>query len=125
MHWLLAGLAGVGSVELFMRLPILPTLAAFRATIPSVFMIIRSARISDHWKEKALLMYARRIFALTMFLAVYLCGAFVPFILVYGVSIAMSVPFMEFTLSVIGILFVTVVSLCYAKVRFGRVTKQL
>jgi hypothetical protein len=125
MHWLLAGLAGVGSVELFMRLPILPTLVEFRATIPSVFMVIRSVRISDHWKEKALLIYARRIFALTMLLAVYLCGTFVPFILIYGLSIAMSVPFLEFTLSSVGILFVTIVSISYARVRFGRVIKKL
>lgn len=125
MHWLFAGLAAVGFVELLIRLPIIPKLAEIRATVSSALAVVRSRRISDHWKEKALLRYAFRLFWLTMLLAVYFVGALLPLILIYLVSIAIGVAFMEFILSLVGILFATIVSIVYARVRFGRVRTQL
>jgi hypothetical protein len=125
MPWLLAGVAGVGFVELLMRLPILPRLAEFRATVFGALSVVRSVRISDHWKEKVLPRYALRLFRLTMVLAVYFGMAFVPFMALYLLSVATGVRFLEFAVSLAGILFVTVVSCAYAMVRFRRGTKFL
>lgn len=119
MPWILAGLAGVGFIELFMRLPILPTIADIKTLVTNVRFVVASARISDHWKEKVLLAYARRLLALTMKLAVCLVVAFTPFILIAGVSVVFGVPFVAFTLSLAGALFVTIFAIAYAKLRFG------
>lgn len=125
MHWLFAGLAGIGFVELLIRLPIFLTVTQFRATVSRVFAIVASRKISDHWKERALLIYALRLLKLTTLLAVYVVAAFIPFILLCAVSIATGVPFLEFALSLTGILFITILSIGYAKVRLARVTTKL
>ncbi len=125
MHWLFAGIAGVGFVELLIRLPIFPKLAEIRATLIRALGVVRSPRISDHWKEKALLRYAFRLLWLTVLLTVYFVGALLPFIVIYLISIVIGVAFMEFILSLVGILFATIVSVVYARVRFGRVGTQL
>ena len=125
MHWLFAGLAGIGFVELLIRLPISLTLTQLRATVSRMLAILTSRKISDHWKERALPKYALRLFKLTMLLAVYIVAAFIPFILLSVVSIAIGVPFLQFTLSLTGILFMTILSTGYAKVRFACVTTKL
>ena len=125
MHWLFAGLAGIGFVELLIRLPISLTLTQLRTTASRVSAILTSRKISDHWKEKALPKYALRLFNLTMLLGVYIIVAFIPFILLSAVSIAIGVPFLQFTLSLTGILFMTILSTGYAKVRFACVTTKL
>ena len=125
MHWLFAGLAGIGFVELLIRLPISLTLTQLRTTVSRVSAILTSRKISDHWKEKALPKYALRLFNLTMLLGVYIIVAFIPFILLSAVSIAIGVPFLQFTLSLTGILYMTILSTGYAKVRFACVTTKL
>lgn len=125
MHWLIAALAGIAFVELLLRLPVLSKLGDLRATLFRVPGVIRSARISDHWKERALLRYASRLLRLTGLLALYLAATVVPFGAVWLVSITTGGPVLEFTLSPVGILYVTVVSMGYAGVRFGRIRKRL
>ena len=125
MHWLFAGLAGISFVELLIRLPIPLTLTQLRTTVSRGSAILTSRKISDHWKEKALPKYALRLFNLTMLLGVYIIVAFIPFILLSAVSIAIGVPFLQFTLSLTGILYMTILSTGYAKVRFACVTTKL
>jgi hypothetical protein len=123
MHWLLAGLAGIGFVELLFRLPVAATLHRFRETASRVFAVVSSRRISDHWKEKALPRFAWRIFTLTLRLGVLIAAAFIPFVLLAVVSDAVGVPLVEFTLSWVGILYVSALSAIYAKVRFPRAVR--
>ena len=116
--WLFAGLVSVGFVELFIRLPILSKCNELKATIARGFVVIRSRRISDHWKEKALVRYALRMLGLTMQLGAYICTACFPLVSLYLISVAIDIPLIEFMQSLVGILFVTIVSIVYARVRF-------
>lgn len=123
MQWLFAALAGIGFVELFIRLPIVSTMSRTRAILSKVSAVLGSSRISDHWKERVLPAYALRLFGQTMVLALYLAVAFAPFALLIAIATAMDVPFAEFTLSAVGILYMTVLSLAYAKLRSRVATK--
>lgn len=125
MTWLLAGIAGIAFIELVGLLPIRRNLRHIKATAIKIFATLRSARISDHWKEKVLLRYAARMFMLTLSLAFYLIIAFAPFIAAYGLSLALNVQFLDFTLSFIGILFVSAIAIGYARFRFRRVANRL
>ncbi len=124
MSWLLAGLAGIGFVEALINLPFVLTLSSFRITVSKVFSILSSRNISDHWKERALPIYAFSLLKLTLFLAAYLVVAFTPFVLLYVVSIAVGIPFLEFTLSKTGMLYVSIISIVYAKVRLASGTAR-
>jgi len=54
----LAGLLSILLVELALRLPFAVPLAAVWGTAAKALRVTTSGRISDHWKEKALLAYA-------------------------------------------------------------------
>lgn len=125
MHWLLAGLAGIGFVELMIRLPVFSTLARFNAVGARALSVIGSRKISDHWKEKVLPRYAFRLFKLTMLIALYLVVAFLPFLLCHAAALAIGAPFFEFAMSWTGIVFITIVATVYGAVRSTRVTARL
>jgi hypothetical protein len=125
MTWLLAGIAGIALVELVGLFPIRRNLRHIKATAIKIFATLRSGRISDHWKEKVLLRYAERVFTLTLSLAFYLIIALAPFFAAYGLSLALNVHFLDFTLSFIGILFVSITAIGYARLRFRRVANRL
>lgn len=58
MVWLFVFLAGVLASEAFLRLPLLPVIRKVTATAQKSGRVLRSRRISDHWKEKILPSYA-------------------------------------------------------------------
>lgn len=58
MVWLFVFLAGVLASEAFLRLPLLPVIRKVTATAQKSGRVLRSKRISDHWKEKILPSYA-------------------------------------------------------------------
>lgn len=122
MDWLFAALAGVGFVEILLRLPLWRRLTEFRATIDKVRRVIRSARISDHWKERVLPRYAVRMLGQSTVVAVCLLAAFVPALLLALVSRAMGTAFVEFAAGWVGLSFMTVLSTIYAavRIRLGR-----
>lgn len=119
MNWLLAGLAGIGFVELFLHLPVRQNLTRAQSAAARALWVVRSDGISDHWKEKTLLRYSLVLFTSACLLGTWLALAFLPFLLAYAISLAIAVPFLEFTLSLAGILFVTAISASYAFIRVG------
>jgi hypothetical protein len=54
------------AVELFMRMPVVPTANRLIYLMPKALRIIRSSKISDHWKEKVLLRYSRDMAVITL-----------------------------------------------------------
>lgn len=69
MTWLLATLGLVLCVELLLRMPLATNLKKSASVAVKAGKVLRSKSISDHWKEKVLLIYSREIFraALTSF----------------------------------------------------------
>lgn len=69
MTWLLTAILCVMLIELMMRLP-LPAAVSGISTVSAKALHVLTARgISDHWKEKVLLAYARNLFIATLKLA--------------------------------------------------------
>ena len=58
MIWLFVLLAGVLASEAFLRLPLVPVIRRVTATAQKSGRVLKSSRISDHWKEKILPSYA-------------------------------------------------------------------
>lgn len=84
MNFVLYAIVALIAVELFLRLPIASLTKTLLAISGRAMAIISSPRISDHWKQKAILAYAGRL-ALT---TVKLGGLFLVIILiVYGLCI--------------------------------------
>lgn len=81
-HWLrLLVAAGLAS-EVFMRLPILPTLRKAGLAATKSQRLLRSKRISDHWKERMLPRYALSIGVNSLMFFGLLCLVVAPVILV-------------------------------------------
>jgi len=75
VNWVLAVIGALLSAELFLRLRI--TSRVRRVTIASrkAARTVRSHRVSDHWKERVLPVFARQIIVGSLaFLALLLCA---------------------------------------------------
>ncbi len=117
MNWLLTGLAGVGFVELILRMPVVGAVVRVRDIYASAFRVITSKAISDHWKEKVLPKYAFILFGLTFRLAGYFALAALPVMIVLILSRMFDLGVLDFLLSAVGILYVSVVSAVYVLAR--------
>ncbi|MBC7141807.1 MAG: hypothetical protein H5U18_06570 [Rhodobacteraceae bacterium] len=58
MIWIFVLVAAVLASEAFLRLPLLPVIRRVTATAQKSQRVLRSKRISDHWKEKILPSYS-------------------------------------------------------------------
>lgn len=64
----------VVAVELFLRLPFESASASLLRSLHAATAVLRSSRISDHWKEKAMLGYANRTALASLQLTLLLAG---------------------------------------------------
>jgi hypothetical protein len=117
MNWLTTAILSVILVELLIRLPLRGpvTDAAGIATKARHTMLARA--ISDHWKERALLAYARRLFSSTMRLALVLAAFFLLAALLVLLAESAGVLEPGFLFGWIGILYSLVLATAYATVR--------
>ena len=76
--WGLVTLAAILASEAFLRLPVLGRIAEVSATAQKAGRVLRSSRISDHWKERILPAYALRIGLGSATFFVLLCIALLP-----------------------------------------------
>ncbi len=61
MTYLSAAIVTVVAVECFCRLPVMAFVAELTDVLTKVRWVLLSKNVSDHWKEKVLLVYAGRI----------------------------------------------------------------
>lgn len=73
-------------VELFLKFPVAKSVRIILSDAAQGTALIKSQNISDHWKEKALPQYSKRIMASCLTLAFYLLILFLGFIAVYVIS---------------------------------------
>lgn len=106
------------AAEMFIRLPFLARAKALSGTTQHALAVLRSAAISDHWKEKALLAYAGQTAAASiklsglLFLVVLVCTIPVVLIdLVAGRNASL------FLFSPEGIALTTALSITYGVIR--------
>ena len=117
MVWVFAALAGILFVEVLLRLPFFSTLGRFQRVTTRALNVLRSDRISDHWKERVLPRYAGQMMKATLWIAGILILAFVVIAGVIGLANLTGTDLLAFSLSWLGIIFMTVVALGYAKLR--------
>jgi len=117
MMFLFAGLIGIVGAECFLRLPILQTTDAVGIVLAKAFKIIRSKRISDHWKERAILRYSFVIFSKTLILSCFLLLIVVSVSPICIVAFYYNKEFMSFIVRPFVLLYVTILTVFYIGVR--------
>ncbi len=79
---LFSGLAALFTVEVIARLPLVDAIRRSTDVSRKVVRVIRSPRISEHWKEKVLLRYAGVMAGQSLRLSAYLAIIFAPIVVV-------------------------------------------
>ena len=74
--------AAILACEFFLRLPFNTLLIRLVRFSKRAVSVLRSRKISDHWKEKALPCYAVKIGMASLALGALLCAALSPFVVV-------------------------------------------
>lgn len=127
MSWVFVGIMALAVVELFFRLPFASTLSTFGSSPRKAVAVIGSKRISDHWKEQAIIRYAWRIFVSSFRICVLMVASFTPFLALFGVDAALDGGIFEFTMSVTGLVYTFAVSGVYLLLRervIGRLRRR-
>lgn len=75
MNYLLIVLASFIAVELFVRLPVIDQVHQLFGTTHKAGHIIAARAVSDHWKERVMLRYAREIMLSSVKLVVFMTAA--------------------------------------------------
>jgi len=81
MHWLRLVLCAAIASEVFLRLPIMATLRDAQTAAQKSALLLSSKRISDHWKERMLPVYARIIATSSLLFFALLCAALLPVVI--------------------------------------------
>lgn len=120
MRYVLSGLLVVWAIEMLFRLPLLQVIKASTLTTQKAASVMFSSFISDHWKERAILLYAGIIFTNTLRLGLYLLGIFTPIVAVVILANFQAIDLLSFIMTLEGVMFMTIVSTGYlfARKRF-------
>ncbi|MEA3299539.1 MAG: hypothetical protein U9R22_04895 [Pseudomonadota bacterium] len=117
MSWVVAVVGAVAFVELLLRLPLGSTLGALSSLAARAVRVVRSRRISDHWKERVLLTYAGGIARRSLLLALLVALALAPMASLAVLFEALGVPVYSLLSSWAGILVCTLAGLLYGMAR--------
>lgn len=117
MRWALLSIATIAVVELFLRLGIAGWTRRLLTLVQKVSRTIRSDFISDHWKERALLAYAGKLFAASLTLLVLLVVALLPLAIFAVVGIWTDIPFLALLMDSRSILASVVIAFAYLSLR--------
>ncbi|MFC1771750.1 hypothetical protein ACFL3A_00175 [Pseudomonadota bacterium] len=116
MTYLTATLVTIVAVELFFRLRPMGLVDQLSETLKKVVWVMMSKSISDHWKEKVLLIYSGRIALITLKIAA-LIGGIGLFVLVFSgiLDKVFSLPgsTVDLLMSWLGLSLATVASVAY------------
>lgn len=117
MSWILAGILCILLVEGVSRLPIVQAASTASDAARRAVRTMSAPKISDHWKEKVLLVYAGRIFGATLRLVAML-------VLVAGLALgaiylldALAPGFADFMMGWAGLIFTLVFATLYYLIR--------
>ncbi len=117
MDWALLGLGMVATVELFFRLPFRKTFRSLIGTMSKSIKVISSPNISDHWKEKILLVYAADTLGSSVLLFLLMLVALLPVTTLGGVGNLIGIDIFGLISRPAGVVMPTVGAVVYAFVR--------
>ena len=117
MSWILTAILCVLLIEILIRVPLKNLLVEMFKVSGKSLRILRSDKISDHWKEKVMLMYASLLISYTLKLSgIFLVIGGFASILVY-MSEYFDVAMEQFVLSWMGVVYSLLVAMAYLKLR--------
>jgi hypothetical protein len=82
MLWIRLLLSAILASELILRLPLLQTIGKARVAAAKSARLLQSRRVSDHWKERMLPVYAGVIARNSLVFFGLLCAAILPVVLI-------------------------------------------
>jgi len=101
------------SIELVIRLKLISNVYSIVKILTKVSHIIISSKISDHWKEKIVPVYAYIIFKNSL----SILGILFLIIIMFSILVFFSSKFALLLFSIIGIVTSIIISLVYLKIR--------
>ena len=113
LNYLYLIVACVISIELLIRLNLMSYVNSVVKISRKVLHIIVTSRISDHWKEKMVPVYAFILLKNSLLIL----GILFLIILVFSLFIVLSSKFLALILSITGVVVSIVISLTYLKLR--------
>lgn len=116
MIYLSAALVTLLAVELMFQLPLMELIDKLSATLKKVAWVVSSNSISDHWKEKVLLVYSGQIALITLKITAIIGGvgvAIVVLSLILDMIFWLQKSTVDFLMSWLGISLATVTSITY------------
>jgi len=120
MTYLAATLVTIVAVELFCRLQPMGLVDQLSGALKKVVWVMMSKSISDHWKEKVLLIYSRHIALITLKIAAII-GSIGLFVVLFSEILdkifSLSVSTVDVLTSWLGLIVATVASVAYYFVR--------
>ncbi|MEM9169790.1 MAG: hypothetical protein AAGC56_09055 [Pseudomonadota bacterium] len=124
MLWAFLIIGTILAVELFLFLPLRQRATALRRLVAKISTTIGSEKISDHWKERVLLVYSGQLFSSSVLLFVFIVLALSPFFVLAAVGSATEIApmFLGFLASLKAIVASMAVGAAYVAVR-QRLTK--
>ena len=117
IEWLLACLAVIMAVEIFLRTNIRTNVAEMFSFMKRSTSTIASARISDHWKEKVLVHYSFMILINSLQLFLYLLLIFSPIVAIHLVASQFETDLISLLITPLGLIVSIVFASCYMLVR--------
>lgn len=117
MSWLALIIGSILVAECFLRLPVMSGFSNMLRTFQSVHRVISSRTISDHWKERILLVYAWRMFKNSLNVFFWLVVAVSPIVIGGLVLDNTRLSFLDLLASVTGIVASTLTVLFYLPLR--------
>lgn len=117
MLWLLLAITTALIVELFFYLPVRRHVQQLINSSRKAVRIVSSNSISDHWKEKALLHYARQIFLFSIYLLLLLPIIFLPVLFADYIASILDRDFIAFLMTAPGVISSVVVAFIYIYIR--------
>lgn len=123
MTWLLLALCCAAFVETAFRLGLDGQVRAATLVARKIFSVIGSARVSDHWKEKALPRYAGRLLSASARLFLIMLAAVAPIMLVAALSGWRGSPLLQLISSWEGLVAATLIAILYVAARSRLVRK--
>lgn len=117
MTWLLLALCCAAFVEAVVRLDLSGQVRNAARVTRKIAAVVRSARISDHWKEKALSIYAGKLLSSSLRLLLTLLAAAAPAVLLAALTGWSSSPSVQLISSWAGLPAATIIAVVYAAAR--------
>lgn len=117
MKYVLSGILAIILVETLLRLPFLQAIQSSVHTTQKAVSVIFSSSISDHWKERVILFYARVIFLNTLKLSLYLLSLLLPIGAFVVLGYLLTIDLVSFIMGLEGVMVVTLLSIGYAIAR--------